>query len=36
MVPHPASAAYGADRESFDAMFMAHPRLDSNHDHDLT
>jgi hypothetical protein len=34
MVHNSGSAAYGADRESFDAMFMAHTDLDPDHDHD--
>jgi hypothetical protein len=34
MVHSSGGAAYGADRESFDAMFMAHTDLDPDHDHD--
>lgn len=34
MLPYSASAAYDADCESFDAMFMAHTDLEPDHDHD--
>jgi len=34
MISNFPSAAYGADRESFDAMFISHIDLEPDHDHD--